>query len=112
MTKDFRCRKWTVKRVAVSLVAVWILSIGIYIPSMIWLKTTRGDVDCKEVTTLLNRRIYAVFLILAEYIVPLSIIAFCNYKIIKVIGSRPKHMSETRSDDFEQRDKEQRKTVR
>ena len=95
-----------------SLVIVWIISIGIYIPSMVWLKTTRGTVDCKEVTSLQNKRIYAVFLITFEYVVPLAIIAFCNYKIITVIRRRSHAMTEVLSDENKQRDLEQRKTTR
>lgn len=112
IAKDFRYRKWTVRRVCVSLVIVWIISIGIYIPSMVWLKTTRGTVDCKEVTSLQNKRIYAVFLITFEYVVPLAIIAFCNYKIITVIRRRSRAMTEVLSDENKQRDLEQRKTTR
>ena len=95
-----------------SLIIVWIASVILYIPTITWLKTTRGDVDCKEVTSLQNKRIYAVTLILVEYVLPLTVVGYCNFKIIKVIRARNQRLAEIQSEENKQRDKEQRKTVR
>ena len=95
-----------------SLLVVWILSFAIYIPSTISLKTTRGDIDCLEFMSSTQRKLHTVFMLLAEYIMPLSVVAFCNYKIIRTMRNRSSTLTGLREDDSEQRDKEQRRTVR
>ena len=112
ITKDFRPRKWTWKRVFISLCIVWILSFAIYIPSIISIETTRGEVHCREIMSPTQRKFHAIFLLLTEYIVPLSVVAYCHLKIIKVIRNRRNTTTELHADDNEQLNHEQRKTVR
>lgn len=93
-----------------SLLIVWVLSFAVYMPSTFSIRTTRGDIDCAEHMSKMSRKLHTVFLMLAEYIVPLSIVSFCNYKIVKVLRNRRRDVILANED--EQHDAEQRKTIR
>ena len=112
ITKDFSHRKWTVKRVMLNLLIVWVISFLIYVPSASSLRLRRKYTDCYEYWKKPDQYFHSAFLLLVEYIIPLSVIGFCNYKIIKVIKDRSKNMPQMQVEEFEKRDKEQRKTVR
>lgn len=112
ITKDFSHRKWTVKRVMLNLLIVWVISFLIYVPSASSLRLRKKHTDCYEYWKKPDQYFHTTFLLLAEYVIPLCIIGFCNYKIIRVIRNRSNNMPQMQSDEFEKRDKEQRKTVR
>ena len=90
---------------------VWIISLSVYIPSMLSLRR-KGDINCTEVMSPTQRQLHAVFLILVEYIVPLSVVAYCHIKIIKVIRNRSSTTAELHADENEHRNEEQKKTAR
>eukprot|EP00794_Sanderia_malayensis_P012100 gene12100-13350_t len=106
-------RKWTHKRVFISLFIVWTFAFLIYIPNVYVIKVRSSGKNCYEDWGLTSRRVFAVFLALAEYIIPLSIIAFCNFKIVKVIRSRSKNMQGLANSHLsDQQIKDQKKSAR
>ena len=112
ITKDFSHRKWTLKRVMLNLLIVWVISFLVYVPSASSLRLRKKHSDCYEYWKKPDQYFHAAFLLLVEYVIPLCVIGFCNYKIIRVIKDRSKNMPQMQSEEFEKRDKEQRKTVR
>ena len=84
----------------------------IYLPTVVTLKTTRGDVDCEAYASPQSRKAYAAVMIFLEYVLPVAIMAFCNYKIIRVIRGRREIPGVYHEEYYEKREKEQRRTVR
>lgn len=81
-------RKWTHKRVLISLLFIWVFSFVVYIPNIYVIKHKQQGRDCYESFGTTARISNVFFLVAVEYILPLLIIGFCNYKIIKIIKGR------------------------
>ena len=110
ISHDLSVRKWSKRRVCVSLLIVWVVSFAVFIPETISVDTKDGDIECYKNMNLALIRANAVFLLLVEYVLPLCIIGFCNYKVIRVIKSRK--MIRLQTQDMQERDNEQKKSVR
>ncbi len=98
-----------------SLLVVWIFSIAIYIPGIYVIKVKASGVDCYEGWSIASQRINNVFILLAEYVVPLIILGFCNYKIIVCIRGRQKFnlgRDNSNARQREQQDRELKKSAR
>eukprot|EP00794_Sanderia_malayensis_P014028 gene14028-15487_t len=75
-------------KILYSIAIVWIIAVITYTP-LFFIRNAQGD-TCREMLLHVHwQQAYSLFLLFMKYILPLSIIAFCYYKIIKVIRNRP-----------------------
>ena len=68
--------------------------------------------DCENDMSLQSRRVHAIAMIILEYFLPLAIIAYCNYRITRIIKTRRKQIEALQSSAHAQPREEQRKTYR
>lgn len=81
---------WTHKRIILSVMIIWLISIVVYSPYISWL-TVEICGRCTFTSALSKKSssAYATILFLLKYVIPLTIMALCYGSIIKTLYRRP-----------------------
>ena len=105
-------RKWTYKRVLVTLIPIWFISVVIYIPHMLVFRLNSRNCEEKWSKTI-YKHFYSIFLLLFEYIFPFTMIGFCYAKIAMTLAKANKRIGHFDANpQVIQRQKEQKRTVK
>ncbi len=102
--------KWTKRQILISVLIVWAIALITYTPYMNYL-TLKGTRCSDYYPTLAARQIYSVFLVFMRYVIPLSIMSFCYYKVALVVHRRPTRVSTYQNNESEMARKRENKRI-
>ena len=104
-------RRWSCRRVTLTLIPIWLISVLIYVPHMLVLSLDEYDCFDRWPATI-YKRIYSLFILFSMYIIPLLITGICYAGSAAILKRATRSMSRFGGNDFVvQRRKDDRRMV-